>query len=134
MERNNDKVDLIYIDKVYFYRFAFCICILATMISSLNYVKIDIKGIVEVYYLIIKLVIILLVFSIKKVYEHKFYKYVAVIFVIMSSTNIYKIILEDVWKFSNQYFINILRIMILLIGLDIINGYLNNFNSRKKYI
>ncbi|WP_195972593.1 PAS domain-containing sensor histidine kinase [Clostridium thermobutyricum] len=134
MERNNDKVDLIYIDKVYFYKFVFCICILATMISSLNYVKIEIKGIVEVYYLIINLVIILLVFSIKKVYEHKFYKYVAVIFIIMSSTNIYKIILEDVWKFSNQYFIHTLRIMILLIGLDTINSYLNNFNSTKKNI
>lgn len=134
MERNNEKIDLIYINKVYFYKFAFCICVLATIISSLNYVKIDIKGIVEGYYLIINLVTILLVFSIKKVYEHKFYKYVAVIFIIMSSTNIYKIILEDVWKFSNQYFIHMLRIMIVLIGVDVINSYLNNLNNTKKNI
>ena len=132
MEKNNEKIDLIYINKVYFYKFAFCICILATIISSLNYVKIDIKSIVEAYYLIINLVIILLVFSIKKVYEHKFYKYVAVIFIIMSYTNIYKIILEDVWKFSNQYFIHMLRSMIVLIGIDIINRYLNNLNKTKK--
>lgn len=134
MEKNNEKIDLIYINKVYFYKFAFCICILATIISSLNYVKIDIKSIVEAYYLIINLVIILLVFSIKKVYEHKFYKYVAVIFIIMSYTNIYKIILEDVWQFSNQYFIHMLRSMIVLIGIDIINRYLNNLNKTKKNI
>lgn len=134
MKKNIERVELIYINKIYFFKVIFCLCILSTIISSLDYIKIDIYDISEIYYLIISLVLILLVFSMKNVYKHKYYKYISIVFMIIAATNIYKIILEDIWKLNNSFFIDAVRILIILLGVDIVINFINAKNSKKNNI